>query len=534
MSLLSTVDPTYDDAGHRTPHRNIKPTRQVSLRMPDAAIWADIIRGRHDPVWAAERFLGVKLNRGQRKWIRAATLRAADGWRPAFLTTVVSAGNRAGKTLGLAIIIWHHCFYKLGLRPPNYDDPDDILRWAKAPYVWYHISYQQKIARHVWRELSLLFAGDHPAQFDRATGKRRGCPLLAELGPIVTWDKTYEHEYEYIAFHPLFGGAQIHFRNSDEHAKGLLGLDMNGISFDEAAFELYLDDIRHQVLNLRRLSTGGPMHFISTPDEGHNDFYDLWEEGNPANPNRDPKVISLAMSSRDNIGYGLTQENFDDIVRQTPEYLIPQNIDGQFIEAKGAYFSAPKVEECFIREMDESQAPKKGHRYVQGCDPGIAADAAWGITLDFTNPKALTGVRARSGDGKQAIQTVVNMVREGHLLYSSDGASCTTIIDSTAMGGKMFKQEFSIIKPLRDFDFGGTKSQKLQLLSDLRVVIDRGWLKMPRSGRFWGQLRRQLLGYKLDDKKLTQDAVMALALAVRHAVRHSEKPDPTVTYSYFG
>jgi hypothetical protein len=68
----------------------------------------------------------------------------------------------------------------------------------------------------------------------------------------------------------------------------------------------------------------------------------------------------------------------------------------------------------------------------------------------------------------------------------------------------------------------------------LRVVIDRGWLKMPRSGRFWGQLRRQLLGYKLDDKKLTQDAVMALALAVRHAVRHSEKPDPTVTYSYFG
>ena len=37
----------------------------------------------------------------------------------------------------------------------------------------------------------------------------------------------------------------------------------------------------------------------------------------------------------------------------------------------------------------------------------------------------------------------------------------------------------------------------------------------------WGQLRRQLLSYKLDDKKIEQDAVMALALAVHHAVRNS-------------
>jgi hypothetical protein len=209
-----------------------------------------------------------------------------------------------------------------------------------------------------------------------------------------------------------------------------------------------------------------------------------------------------------------------------PEYLWDQNLKGFFIEATDAYFSAPKVREAFIEEMPEEQAPVKGHRYVQGVDPGIAADGSWSIVLDYTEKEVVTGVRARAADGKQAIQTVVNMVRECSLLYQSDGAGCYTMVDSTAMGGKMFMQEFSVIKNLRPFDFGGTKAKKLLLLSDLRVLIDRGWLKLPRHGKYWGMLRRQLLGYKLDDKKLTQDAVMALALAVRHVVRNSSEPDP--------
>ena len=510
--------------------------------MPAASVWADVIRGRGDAVWAAERFLGVKLNRGQRKWIRAATLRAADGWRPAFLTTVVSAGNQAGKTFCLAIIIWHHCFYKLGLRPPNLDDPDDIMRWMTAPYVWYHVSYQQKIARHVHRELSLLFMGDHPAQFDRATGKRRGCPMMHDFGgPIVVWDKTWESEYEYIAFHTMFGGAQIHFRNTDEKGKGLLGFQMNGISFDEAAFELYLDEVRHLVLNMRRIATGGPIHFISTPDTSSLAFKDLWEEGDPANPNRDRKTLSLRLETADNIGFGITREDYEDMKAQMPAYLWPQNLGGLFIEAQQAYFSGPSIEAAFIDDLPcpehaphvtegcevcrpglpEEQRPISGHRYVQGCDPGIASDATWVPTLDYTNPKRIIGVRARRSEGRQTIAGIVNMVAEGHLLYSAAGSTCTTILDVSGMGGHMFFQEFSSIKPLRSFDFSGKASLKDELLTNLRSLIEKGYLKLPRKGRFWNDLRRQLLGYRRDDRKLTQDAVMALAIAVWYAVKHS-------------
>jgi hypothetical protein len=42
---------------------------------------------------------------------------------------------------------------------------------------------------------------------------------------------------------------------------------------------------------------------------------------------------------------------------------------------------------------------------------------------------------------------------------------------------------------------------------------------MPRTG-IWLAVRRQLLGYKLDDKHIEQDAVMALACAVSEIRRN--------------
>ena len=125
------------------------------------------------------------------------------------------------------------------------------------------------------------------------------------------------------------------------------------------------------------------------------------------------------------------------------------------------------------------------------------------------------------------------MVRENHLLYNDSKSFCTTVVDSTGLGGRMFQQEFNIIRPIRGFDFGGTKSKKVVLLNDLKAVIDKVQISFPRTGS-WMELRRQLLGYKLDDKKLETDAVMALAIAVRHATRNPERPVDTPAFSYYG
>jgi len=485
----------------------------------------DLQRGRLDIPYFASRWLGIDLHPGQVAWAEACAERDETGWRPKYLTTVVSAGNRAGKTLVLSIVVLHHVFYKLGLRPPKAGDREDSLRWLRQPFVWYHLGVYQETSELVFRELGLILEGSHPAQ------RGRGCPLTAELGPIVDATKKYRGEYPWIRVHQMYGGGEIHFRTTQEKAKALLGKDMNGISFDEAAFELYLTTIYQEVLNLRRLSTGGPLHFIGTPTEGLGEYYEIWEQGNPENPKRDERVRSFRLSTRDNVGYGIDETAFEEILRQQEPYLIPQNIDGYFIEATDAYFHAPKVQDAFSGDLDIEGTPVKGHRYVQGVDPGIAADATWAITLDYTN-RPMVAVRARKRAGRQPLPAIVNMVREGHLLFQQ-GSYCTTVVDSTGLGGKLFRQEFSIIRPLRDFDFAGTKAKKLELLSDLKAAIDRGDVVLP-SGGIWTEVRRQLLGYKLDDKRLEQDAVMALAIAVRHALRNPANPVADPTFEYFG
>jgi hypothetical protein len=485
----------------------------------------DLAAGRNNPIFFAKRWLGIELHPGQERWVNGIAARDDSGWRPKYLTTVCSAGNRAGKTLGMAVAVFHSAFYKLGVQPPD-GTQKDAMRWQNAPYEWYHVGIQQETAELVHREIAMVLEGSHPAQ------KGRGCPIVDEIGKVVEHTKKYRGEYLWLQFHPLIGGANIHFRTTQEKAKALLGKDMNGISFDEAAFEPHLIQIYQEVLNLRRLSTGGQLHFIGTPTEGINDYADLWEMGNEANPDRDPQFFSFRLSTRDNVGYGLATDTFDAILRQQAEYLIPQNIDGYFIEASDSYFSSASVDGCFVDTLPAEQMPENKRRYIQGCDPGIMSDSTWAITLDSTDRNGIIGVRARTRTGKQTIQAVVNMVREGHLLYNQQ-SSCVTVVDETGFGGKLFKQEFSVIKPLRGYDFGGTKAKKLELLSDLKAAMDKNMIKFPRSG-IWMQLRRQLLSYKLDDKKLEQDAVMALAVAVRYALRHGSGYVENPVFTYFG
>jgi hypothetical protein len=72
----------------------------------------------------------------------------------------------------------------------------------------------------------------------------------------------------------------------------------------------------------------------------------------------------------------------------------------------------------------------------------------------------------------------------------------------------------------------------LRLLANLRSALESGRLVLPRTG-LWLELRRQLLGYKLNDKKLQTDAVMALVVAVRMALRSSGQGGTTLRFDYF-
>jgi hypothetical protein len=271
---------------------------------------------------------------------------------------------------------------------------------------------------------------------------------------------------------------------------------------------------------------------VGTSTEGLTAFSDHWQLGDPDQPDRNPDKFSMRMSTRENIGFGITQEMFDRLVASMPEAIVPQNIDGYFLESKRSFFSQASVDAAFTNDLPELSGPIRGHRYVQGADPALSLDSTWSIVLDVTKPP-IVGVLASRHRGRTTGPVVAALVTNAHHSYNSmpDGYSCQSGIDSTGFGGAMFRDLLPIT--VRSIEFGGTRGKKLKLLNDLRSALDTGKLRFPRSGP-WLSLRRQLLGYRLEDKYLETDAVMALAVAVSMLRMAPDGGQESVPFDYFG
>lgn len=489
----------------------------------------DLLRARWDIDFFAERFLGIKGHAGQQRLWRAILARDETGWEPRYLTIACAAGNRAGKTLGISVPMLHSTLFKIGLEPPNPLDRASVQRWMAASYEWYHFAIAQETAELAYIEITRILSGTHEAQKD-------GCPLTKNLGKgVADWSRKYRGEYLWIKFPPMLGGGELHFRTTGEKALGSLGKDMNGISYDEAGFDPHFEFVVDEVLNLRRLSTGGQMWLIGTSTEGLTAFADKWEEGNIEAPDRKPGAWSMRMSTRENIGFGITQKQFDRLVDTIPPELVPQNIDGYFIEGSKAFFSSRSVDDAFVKDLygeglAELPAILK-HRYVQGVDPAISFDSTYSVVLDATTPNLGSGVAITRVVGRTTGPVIAALATNAHRAYQMPGCQVETGIDATGFGGKMFRDLLDI-KPLRCVEFGGTAGRKLRLLNDVKAMLERGQLKFPRHGK-WLELRRQLLGYRMPDKGLDTDAVMALAVAVSLLKRTPAGALTVIPFDYF-
>jgi hypothetical protein len=487
---------------------------------------ADMLRARWDVDFFCERFLGFRPHPGQSRLFHAYIMRDETRWMARYLTLAIAAGNRAGKTLGLAVVIMHSVIFKMGKEPPNPLDIRSIERWLSLHYEWYHFGVHSEVAELVFYEVTKLLSGTHEAQ-------KAGCPISDALGPMVAdWSHKYRGEYLMIRFHPLLGGGTIHFRTTGERAIGSLGKDMDGESFDECAFEPNFDFVIDEVLHMRRLSTGGQLVLIGTMTEGLTAFADKWQEGNPDAPDKKVDSISLRISTRENIGFGIDQRLFDRLIASMPPYLIPQNIDGFAIESREAFFGAQSVEAVFANDYPEGQSAQRAHRYVQGVDPALTYDSTWSIVLDITGGLEWRGVWVDRLSGRQTSPVVAGLVLHAHNAYTdpTQRITCHSGLDATGFGGKIFRDLLPI--PVRMVEFGGTRQKKLMLLNQLKKVIEDGRLKLPKHGKWLG-VRRQLLGYKLDDRKIEQDAVMALAVAVDVARRNPGASANEVPFDYF-
>lgn len=511
--------------------------RQPSKRISEEA-WA---YGQWDVAFWAEVYLGIKLHRGQVEFANAYLRRTSSGWRALYLWLCVSAGNRAGKTLALAIIILHSCFYKMGMPLPTTEE--EALHRLEVPYEWWHFAIEQGPAEQTFNEMALIFGGNHPAQKagnpwikhimewggwsrDEAVSK---IVSLTDTG-IGSWCTGVKErgEYAIVRIAKEFGGAQIHFRSTKAKALSAIGQNMHGLSFDEAGLEPGLTYLLEEVMHARRLGTGGQFIIISTPSVATStDFQDLWYKGDPEDPFQEPRRLSLRMSSRLNVGYGLDKESFEALTAHQPESWLRQNIEGEFIQASEAWFSQGMVNRAFEPELPKEQEPVEGGFYLHALDPGLK-DKCWSLVFRVVRPKQgkprLIGVDIDRMVGKQTVDGIVRLGKGQHTKYerrrgrgrqSIATAEVITGVDTTALGGHMFSELLeSAGVPHRKVEFGGVSKVKREMLSDLRTMLDEGRISMPTEG-YWLEARKQLSNYKLLDRKIEQDIVMALAIIAK-------------------
>ena len=481
-------------------------------------------KGR-DPVYFAEVILGVKLNPAQKRWFNLALRTKKNGWEWAFRRGAHIAANQIGKTLGLAIAILWANNYKVGIPGGDWDS------WLYSAYNWHHLAPQYTQSLYVLNDMRMLMEGNHPAQFDKDEQKFRRTlwrPVIKIAGQTISMaeEKTIDSTYKALVF---WNGATVHFRTSDNKAKSLQGVRSHGISFDEAAFEDHLVEVLDQAVKLRLISTGGPLILVSTPN-GINDYFQVvndymskclktsertWES-------EEQRCYVLWSHISDNIGYGYSEEEVAYLETDIDAATKEQQLRGAFLEPKDAFFvPISDIEDAFI-DIPAEVKPQNDHNYIifwdvsgaKGGDPTVC------VVLDVTKTP-MRGVYYRRWKEPMPFRELLSEIRRIHAYYTTAdfsriGRAPTAItgFDASSLGGVQITQELDDLHPLRPTQMTGSSRIKDEMLINLRKALSTKKLLLPAD---WAQAKREILSYRRDDGKLTQDTVMALAGAIKVA-----------------
>lgn len=269
-------------------------------------------------------------------------------------------------------------------------------------------------------------------------------------------------------------------------AKAGRGYRATSVVLDEAAFMGYDERIYRAVSPT--LSRGGRLTVISTPDGQANLFYRLWQgqEGGDWSRHRvhwrDCPVFDEAWYAAERWKY--TNEQW------ASEY------ECDFVGSGSAVFNGEDVDR--MRDGWRGlQRTREGRRYMTAWDPGRRRDPTVGITLDIT----------------ELPYQVVAFER----LVRAPYAQIESLIDTRAAsyGGETRVESNSIGDPLLEAlscearPFVTTAESKAKALTKLVRHIENGEIKCGVD-----QVLAELRAYQWDDKKLVQDCVMSLAIAV--------------------
>lgn len=495
-----------------------------------------IAKGRTDPVFFGEYFLGLKFHPAQKIWLWATTrtqiLKAWDLARQCgiplmslemienhpFLKNILCPSNRFGKTFVTAVKHIWYCFYKIGISG-NPDYVNDMR------YATLNISPHSLQVDAAYRYIVDIFQ-DKLIYLWEGQRTRNICRI-----------KPFLHDHKQVK-------REIHFQNNtmikgvptgEDQASSLAGTQFFYISYDEAPQSLHLREELPAKIQSRLIDSGGPLDIIGTPevDKPSHAYYQRivryglkLEEG----------FFTLGGKLQDNIFIGAEEKNRTlEAIKQTDKNKYRQVAFGEFITTGSKMFDS-----VIIARMYDKVAPlmigEPGHDYIMGVDWGFAdtgdptvikiidftemRDKKDSDTVGYTYYRRVYSEEIKGGNPYDVFAKI-RMLQE---MFND----CRIIHDSSSLGGVIIKKMLTQlnVRHLIDFSFNGSKDEMLFMLvlamSYGRKPVQDENGKVTEQEENFGKLRgfvdgqeeEELGNYRIDDKKIKQDHVMSLGMPI--------------------
>ena len=470
----------------------------------------------------SKEFLGIELSPKQKVWIKNSTE----------LVNILKPGNQWGKTTVTAIKHIHHAMTKprlakLGLPPEG---------WLRTEYPTLNFGKTYEISKAVYHTILDIVNGDY---------------LVYTPGGQATTNKSIiQKAITQVKEIPLphikwWNNSITLIRSYDDLGASFKMKKIAYISGDEVGDIQDLILFVNATLLPRLVFFQGNLDLVGTP-QNVNDYFEIVEMA------RDTETSYYLLEGTMYDNPHLDPEHIKRVESVADPDLKRRMIYGEFVEAGGRFLPIADIINAFRWETKFSEdgwaeQPLRKGRYVISFDPAAANDnVAIGVLRYDCKPMKLVYLKVFKGHSVP-LPMQYEMVKLLFMKYKDLKANVRFIFDGGSLGGKNVEQ---YLGELNGFGFPGKgrsyAEAKAQALAKMKAYFEDGrevkmvngkevdvathWglLRFPRSRK----LRTELEGYKLDDKKIKNDQVMMLAMAIWYVDKLMPKMKHKVAYDF--
>jgi hypothetical protein len=457
----------------------------------------------------------MPLHPGQVRYLRHTTeyLRNPDVAMNKINLLVPS--NRWAKSTTIAIKqIWKN-FYKVGIPTGNQD------AWLKADYRTANVAPHTSLIEPVFNYIDQIMTSRYLIRLADGKTVTNKC----QIPWFYLKDRTISSPLhrQFFAFNSYIEHRTIGATAADS----LEGKPWGYISYDEGGRSDHLEDEINGTLLARLFDWDGDLDIPSTPDMTSASIlyhYKLYQDG-LLDLN---STWTMEGSLRDNIFFPPKQiEKQYKLYENNP--LKDQVLEGKFVFAGDNIFPAQDILAAQDASLDDGITYEEGHTYVIGTDTAIGSDEMVHTVIDTTDkPYRTVRIKACKGNSKSPqmhlndfidlISSYTNPERSNmkHMLETWNGESARFYKDLPYWVQSLTKCYGSWQPGTRNTENNNperpksSEVKKADLILSVSKLLSAREIRIPKGN---AKLVQQLSIYRENDKKMSNDRVMSLALA---------------------